>query len=171
MIQLPSDYKPRPDPYAIVKRYTGRALDRLIGAVWCLFTLVGAGSSIIGLFNFVLGLGAWVWWKNNRVRGDVQVWRVLVFTGMTFCTVLSFIRLSYQNWTYYFFKVLKPSRNLLDFLITQVKGIYKMKFTLHHETCTRSGQYLLQGLSQDLLWINVQLLAVASSLVLFWGSG
>ena len=73
MIRLPSNYKPRPDPYAFIKRYIGRALDRVIGAVWCLFTLVGAGSSIIGLFNFFLGLGAWVWWKNNRARGDVQV--------------------------------------------------------------------------------------------------
>ena len=87
MIQLPSNYKPRPDPYAVIKRYTGRALDRVIGAVWCLFTLVGAGSSIIGLFNFFLGLGAWVWWKNNRARGDVHVWRVSLFIGMTFRTV------------------------------------------------------------------------------------
>ena len=73
MIQLPSNYKPRPDPYAVIKRYTGRALDRLIGALWCLLALVGAGSSIIGLFNFFVGLGAWVWWKNNRAGGDVQV--------------------------------------------------------------------------------------------------
>lgn len=73
MIQLPSNYKPRPDPYAVIKRYTGRVLGRMIGAVWCLFVLVGAGSSIIGLFNFFLGFGAWVWWKNSRTRGDVQV--------------------------------------------------------------------------------------------------
>ena len=71
MIRLPRNYKPRPDPYAIIKRYTGRVLDRVIGVVWCLFTL-GVGSSIIGLFNLFLGLGAWVWWKNNRARMDVE---------------------------------------------------------------------------------------------------
>jgi hypothetical protein len=73
MIQLPSNYNPQPDPYADIKRYMGRALDRVIGFVWWLVTLVGAGSSLVGLFNLSLGLGAWLWWKNNRARGEVQV--------------------------------------------------------------------------------------------------
>jgi hypothetical protein len=38
-------------------------LDRIIGIIWWLFTLLGAGSSIIGVFNFFLTLGAWRWWK------------------------------------------------------------------------------------------------------------
>ncbi|KDR81754.1 hypothetical protein GALMADRAFT_60237 [Galerina marginata CBS 339.88] len=62
-LRLPTTYAPTPDPLASVKRYTGRVLDRIIGIIWWLFTLLGAGSSLVGIFNFFLGLGAWTWWK------------------------------------------------------------------------------------------------------------
>lgn len=61
LIHLPEDYKPTPDPLASVKRYTGRVLDRLVGYVWWLLVLLGAGSTAVGLFNFVVGLGVWRW--------------------------------------------------------------------------------------------------------------
>lgn len=63
MLRLPSSYTPTPDPRATLKRYIGRTLDRIIGSLWWLLTLVGAGSAIVGIFNFFLGLAAWRWWK------------------------------------------------------------------------------------------------------------
>ena len=51
----------------------GRSLDRIIGMVWWLFTLLGAGSSVVGLFNFFLGLGAWTWWKIRPASQDLVV--------------------------------------------------------------------------------------------------
>ncbi|KAF8212047.1 skeletal muscle/kidney enriched inositol 5-phosphatase [Mycena galopus ATCC 62051] len=62
-LRLRALYTPTPDPYANLKRYTGRVLDRAIGRVWWLLTLLGAGSTLVGIFNFVLGLGAWGWWS------------------------------------------------------------------------------------------------------------
>jgi hypothetical protein len=62
-LSLPANYKPTPDPRATMKRYVGRVLDRIIGIIWTLFTLLGAGSGVCGLFNLFLGLGAWSWWK------------------------------------------------------------------------------------------------------------
>lgn len=61
VLQLPQSYKPTPDPRANLKRYTGLIVDRIIGSVWWLLTVVGAGSAVIGIFNFVVGLGAWRW--------------------------------------------------------------------------------------------------------------
>lgn len=63
LLRLPSAYTPTPDPRATLKRYIGRTLDRIIGYTWWLLTLVGAGSTIVGIFNFFLGLAAWRWWK------------------------------------------------------------------------------------------------------------
>ncbi|KAF8911067.1 inositol polyphosphate phosphatase [Gymnopilus junonius] len=72
-LHLPDTFKPEPDPYASIKRYTGRALDRIIGIVWWLFTLLGAGSVFIGTFNFLVGLGAWTWWRIKPGNPDVVV--------------------------------------------------------------------------------------------------
>ena len=63
LLRLPSAYTPTPDPRATFKRYTGRTFDRIIGYIWWLFVLVGAGSAVVGIFNFFLGLAAWRWWK------------------------------------------------------------------------------------------------------------
>ncbi|KAJ7709723.1 Endonuclease/exonuclease/phosphatase [Mycena rosella] len=65
ILRLPARYAPAPDPHATRKRYAGRALDRVIGRVWWLFALLGAGSALVGIFNFVLGLGAWGWWRSG----------------------------------------------------------------------------------------------------------
>jgi hypothetical protein len=67
MLQLPSSYTPTPDPRATLKRYTGRTLDRIIGSIWWLLAVVGAGSAIVGIFNFFLGLAAWRWWRTPAV--------------------------------------------------------------------------------------------------------
>ncbi|KIK49244.1 hypothetical protein CY34DRAFT_797194 [Suillus luteus UH-Slu-Lm8-n1] len=67
MLQLPSSYTPTPDPRATLKRYTGRTLDRIIGSIWWLLAVVGAGSAIVGIFNFFLGLAAWRWWRAPAV--------------------------------------------------------------------------------------------------------
>jgi hypothetical protein len=62
----------KPDPYATLKKYTGRTLDRIIGYIWWLLTFIGAGSSAFGLGNFVLGMGMWTWWKrSNTTTSDV----------------------------------------------------------------------------------------------------
>jgi hypothetical protein len=63
MLKLPVAYRPTPDPRAVVKRYTGRVLDRAVGVIWWMLTLLGAGSGIVGFFNFIIGLGALRWWK------------------------------------------------------------------------------------------------------------
>ncbi|KAL0946695.1 hypothetical protein HGRIS_012882 [Hohenbuehelia grisea] len=66
-IQLPATYTPTPDPYASLKRYIGRSTDRVVGICWWCFALLGAGSAVVGIFNFFLGLGAWRWWRWGSV--------------------------------------------------------------------------------------------------------
>ncbi|KAF7304951.1 Inositol polyphosphate phosphatase [Mycena kentingensis (nom. inval.)] len=68
----PADYSPLPDPRANLKRYTGRALDRLIGRIWWLLTLLGAGSTVAGIFNFILGMSAWGWWHVKSTNAAAQ---------------------------------------------------------------------------------------------------
>lgn len=65
-IALPEFYSPKPDPRATLKRYTGRTLDRIVGVCWWLFTLLGAGSALVGVFNFIVGAGAYRWWNTNN---------------------------------------------------------------------------------------------------------
>lgn len=62
-LRLPAHFAPRPDPYAALKKYTGRTLDRLVGYCWWLLVFLGAGSPVVGVGNFVLGLGVWSWWR------------------------------------------------------------------------------------------------------------
>ncbi|KAF4576710.1 Endonuclease/exonuclease/phosphatase superfamily protein [Pleurotus pulmonarius] len=64
VIALPSGYKPTPDPNAFLKKIVGRTLDRAIGLIWWLFTVIGAGSFGVGIFNLILGIGAWKWWRS-----------------------------------------------------------------------------------------------------------
>lgn len=65
MIHLPKHYSPTPDSLASIKRYTGRVLDRIVGTCWLLLVFFGAGSGVMGLFNCILSLGAWTWWKSR----------------------------------------------------------------------------------------------------------
>ncbi|KAJ7087864.1 Endonuclease/exonuclease/phosphatase [Mycena epipterygia] len=68
VLRLPAHYRPTPDPHAALKRYTGRVLDRVIGRIWWLLALLGAGNALVGIFNFVLGLGAWGWWRSSGIK-------------------------------------------------------------------------------------------------------
>lgn len=70
-LALPPTFKPTPDPLANVKRYTGRTIDRVVGIVWYLLTLLGAGSGVVGVFNFIIGIGAWTWWRGNSASGGL----------------------------------------------------------------------------------------------------
>ena len=65
LLSLPLGFTPRPDPYAGIKKYTGRVFDRIIGFVWWLLVVVGVGYAAVGIGNVVLGFGAWTWWKSR----------------------------------------------------------------------------------------------------------
>lgn len=73
MLRLPSTYSPTPDPFATAKKYTGRALDRVIGICWYVLVILGAGSWAVGIFNFLVGVGAWTWWKVKESGGPPVV--------------------------------------------------------------------------------------------------
>ncbi|KAG5647294.1 hypothetical protein DXG03_000831 [Asterophora parasitica] len=65
ILRLPSHYTPTPDSHAALKRYIGRAFDRVIGICWYVIVLLGAGSGAVGVFNFLIGVGAWTWWRSR----------------------------------------------------------------------------------------------------------
>ena len=65
LLQLPAGYKPKPSRLAVFNRYSGRILDRIIGYIWWFLNFIGAGNTAMGTFNFLLGIGAWNWWKNS----------------------------------------------------------------------------------------------------------
>ncbi|KXN92200.1 Type II inositol 1,4,5-trisphosphate 5-phosphatase [Leucoagaricus sp. SymC.cos] len=73
LIQLPASYRPTPDPNAVLKKYFGRCLDRIIGFIWWTLTLLGAGSGAVGIFNFIVGLGAWTWFKGRSPSANSSV--------------------------------------------------------------------------------------------------
>ncbi|KAF9218281.1 DNase I-like protein [Gyrodon lividus] len=65
LLHLPPTYIPTPDPYTLLKKYTGRTLDRIIGYTWWFLILIGAGSAVVGVFNFFFGYVAWKWWGTS----------------------------------------------------------------------------------------------------------
>ncbi|KAH6918426.1 skeletal muscle/kidney enriched inositol 5-phosphatase [Coprinopsis sp. MPI-PUGE-AT-0042] len=71
LLRLPPTFKPTPDPNVTLKKYSGRVLDRLVGTIWWCLTLLGAGSGVVGLFNFAVGLGAFTWWTGRVGGSDV----------------------------------------------------------------------------------------------------
>ena len=73
LLSLPADFTPRPDPFAGIKKYTGRVLDRIIGIVWWLLVIVGVGHVAVGISNVILGFGTWTWWKSRQVNGSGNV--------------------------------------------------------------------------------------------------
>ncbi|KAG8217853.1 Endonuclease/exonuclease/phosphatase [Butyriboletus roseoflavus] len=71
---LPSTYTPTPDPFTIVKKYTGRTLDRIVGYTWWLIIVFGAGSTVVGIFNFLCVYASWKWlgrwwWGSSNGHG------------------------------------------------------------------------------------------------------
>ncbi|KAF8581253.1 DNase I-like protein [Ramaria rubella] len=54
-----------PDPHAILKRYTGKSLGRILGLFWCIFVMLGLGNAALGLGNAILGIGAMTWWRKR----------------------------------------------------------------------------------------------------------
>ncbi|KAF8447556.1 Endonuclease/exonuclease/phosphatase [Boletus edulis BED1] len=60
-LHLPSTYTPTPDPLATIKKYTGRILDRIVGYAWWLLIILGAGSTVVGIFNFLCVYASWKW--------------------------------------------------------------------------------------------------------------
>lgn len=73
MLSLPHYFTPKPDPFAFLKKYIGRMLDRIIGFVWSALVFIGAGYTVVGICNFVLGLGAWTWWRSKPGNGPTNV--------------------------------------------------------------------------------------------------
>jgi hypothetical protein len=53
-----------------VKKLVGNTLDKLVGITWWMFTIIGAGSAVVGIFNFLVGIAAWRWW-GLRTSGSV----------------------------------------------------------------------------------------------------
>lgn len=52
-------------PYASLKSVIGSILDRILGYVLSIFTLLGAGSAVIGIGNFVLGVSVLAFWRRS----------------------------------------------------------------------------------------------------------
>jgi hypothetical protein len=73
LLSLPHHFTPKPDPFAGIKKYTGRILDRIIGFVWSVLVFIGAGYTVVGICNFVLGLGAWTWWRSKPGNNSANV--------------------------------------------------------------------------------------------------
>jgi hypothetical protein len=73
LLSLPLGFTPRPDPFASIKKYTGRVIDRTVGFVWWLLVIVGVGHVTVGFGNVILGFGTWTWWKSRQVNGSGNV--------------------------------------------------------------------------------------------------
>jgi hypothetical protein len=73
LLSLPDHFTPKPDPFAGIKKYIGRILDRIIGFVWSVLVFIGAGYTVVGICNFVLGLGAWAWWRSKPGNNSTNV--------------------------------------------------------------------------------------------------
>jgi hypothetical protein len=73
LLSLPHYFTPNPVPFASLKKYIGRMLDRIIGFVWFALVFIGAGYTVVGICNFVLGFGAWTWWRSKPGNGSTSV--------------------------------------------------------------------------------------------------
>jgi hypothetical protein len=73
LLLLPNYFNPEPVPFVSLRKYIGRMLDRIIGFVWSALVFIGAGYTVVGICNFVLGLGAWTWWRSNPGNGSPSV--------------------------------------------------------------------------------------------------
>jgi hypothetical protein len=73
LLSLPHYFTPKPVPFASLKKHIGRMLDRIIGFVWLALVFIGAGYTVVGICNFILGLGAWTWWRSKPGNGSTNV--------------------------------------------------------------------------------------------------
>ena len=73
LLSLPDYFTPKPVSFPSLKKYIGRMLDRIIGFVWSVLVFIGAGYTVVGICNFVLGLGAWSWWRSKPGNGTTNV--------------------------------------------------------------------------------------------------
>jgi len=64
-LKLSPGFKPVIIPYASLKSVIGQILDRIIGYVLSILTLLGAGSAMIGVGNFVLGMSVLTFWRKG----------------------------------------------------------------------------------------------------------
>lgn len=65
LIAIPSGCQHQVNRFSTFKRWSGRTLDRVIGICWWLLTLLGIGSTTIGVVNLALGIGVWRWWRTK----------------------------------------------------------------------------------------------------------
>lgn len=65
LLSHPRQYSP--DPYAVLKRYTGKSLGRVLGLFWCICVMLGLGNAAFGLANTLLSIGAMTWWRKRTV--------------------------------------------------------------------------------------------------------
>ncbi|KIL69877.1 hypothetical protein M378DRAFT_157119 [Amanita muscaria Koide BX008] len=63
LIHLPATFTPDPDPFSNYKRYLGRTLDRILGIIWWLVNVLGAGNTILGIFNILFAIGLYILWR------------------------------------------------------------------------------------------------------------
>lgn len=70
VLKLPTGFKPVPISYASLKSTIGKILDRILGYVLSILTLLGAGSMAIGIGNVVFGMGVLTFWR--RIAGTTS---------------------------------------------------------------------------------------------------
>ena len=73
LLSVPHYFTPKPAAFVSLKRSVGRTLDRIIGFAWSALVLIGAGYTVVGICNFVLGLGAWTWLRSKQGNGSADV--------------------------------------------------------------------------------------------------
>ncbi|KAI0281361.1 inositol polyphosphate phosphatase [Russula aff. rugulosa BPL654] len=73
LLSVPHYFTPKPAAFVSLKRCVGRTLDRIIGFAWSALVLIGAGYTVVGICNFVLGLGAWTWLRSKQGNGSADV--------------------------------------------------------------------------------------------------
>jgi hypothetical protein len=61
---LPQPYQFSHDSYWTWKRYTGKVLGWVIGWIWSIFWLTGAGNAIVGICGYLLGMIGIAWWNS-----------------------------------------------------------------------------------------------------------
>jgi hypothetical protein len=53
-------------------RYQGRLIDRIVGSIWWLASLFGAGNALLGIVNTFVGIVGCFWFKRMQRAGVAQ---------------------------------------------------------------------------------------------------